>query len=770
MKRPPHKSKAGREPGSKKRVAQNSRVEPTLLLSPRRKWLFRSIALVVMPLLLLGALEIALRLAGCGYSTGFFEKIRSGDHEFLVDNGNFSRRFFPPQLVRRPEPVKMEAKKPANTYRIFILGESAAMGDPKPAYGAGRYLEALLSERYPKMHFEVVNLGITAINSHVILPIARDCAKAGGDLWIIYMGNNEMVGPFGAATVFGQKAPPLAFVRLNLAIQKTRIGQLLADLGRKLIGKSSSASWGGMEMFVGNQLRADDPRKEVVYHNFQRNLNDVVRVGLNSGAKILLNTVAVNLKDCPPFASLNNSNLPTADRARFDQLFSAACADVKQTNFARAAQAFEQAAKLDPQFPELQFRWGECLLAMTNFAGAREHFQTACDVDALPFRADSRINRAIQNTGQRLAGDRLNFFDAAAVLATNTAENLCGQETFYEHVHFNFAGNFRLGRAWAEKVDKMLPPAISHNVSTNGWASQEFLDRRLGLTDWNRTAVMRTILDHLQHPPLSNQSNNAERKQSLRDEAGELRQRMNPAMARKAMEIYLAAIDRSPQDYMLHENFAEFLEAAGDLKQAVAQWRQEQQMVPHRCEAFYQAGRLLARLGQWDEAEAAFTKVVSLNPRLAEAWNDLGFVHFATEKLESALRDYNRARQLAPQDAAYCACAGKVLSKLIRHTEAVQLYHQAIQLQPDLWEAHFALADELATIGQIAEAEKEYAEVVRIKPANALAHLDRGILQARLGQFDDALRQFEETLRLEPGNQQAREYIDQVQGRKNRRR
>jgi len=43
------------------------------------------------------------------------------------------------------------------------------------------------------------------------------------------MGNNEMVGPFGAATVFGAKAPPLGFVRLNLAIQKTRVGQLLVD-------------------------------------------------------------------------------------------------------------------------------------------------------------------------------------------------------------------------------------------------------------------------------------------------------------------------------------------------------------------------------------------------------------------------------------------------------------------------------------------------------------------------------------------------------------
>ena len=740
-----------------------------MVLTPRRKWMFRFSALVILPLLLLGGLEMALRLAGYGYATGFFEKIRVGENEFLVNNENFSMRFFPPQLARWPGPVMMAAKKPANTYRIFILGESAARGEPEPPYAASRYLETLLNGRYPDTHFEIINLGITAINSHVILPIARDCAQAGGDLWIIYMGNNEMVGPFGAATVFGAKAPPPGFVRLNLAIQKTRIGQLLVDLSRKLKGKSANVSWGGMKMFLGNQLRADDPRKEVVYQNFERNLNDIVRVGLGSGAKILLNTVAVNLKDCPPFASLTDSNLPAADRAQFDRLFSEACSAEAQSNVTEAAQKLAQAAKLDPQFPELHYRWGECLLALTNDAGVREHFQKACDVDALPFRADSRINGAIQKTGRQFAGDRLAFYDAAAALAAGTSEHLCGRETFYEHVHFNFDGNFRLGRLWAEQVEKMLPPEILRPAATNGWASQEVCERRLGLTDWNRCAVVEAVIDRLHRPPSSDQLNNARRLELLQADARSLRERMNPTTAVKAENIYREAITHSPQDHLLVENYAEFLGSAGELKKAVAQWQRVCELLPHDCGAFYQAGRLLSALDQWTEAEAALTKAVTLRPRLAEAWFELGNVHLGTEKHELALQDYERAATLEPLDATYGSYVGKVLSKLNRHAQAIQRYRQALQLQPDLWETHFALGDELVAVNQIAEAGREYAEVVRLKPANALAHLDLGVMQARLGQFDEALRQFEETLRLEPGNQQAREYTGRVQDWKNHR-
>ncbi len=763
MNQSPNESKSSRKPERKDPSEIAHHGQPTGLLSVGRKRLFRFIALVVLPLMLLGGFEAGLRLVGYGYSTSFFKKVRVGEKEFWINNEDFSLRFFPPQLARRPGPVMMAVQKPPNTYRIFILGESAARGEPEPPYAASRFLQVLLNERFPNTQFEIFNLGITAIDSHVILPIARDCAKADGDLWIIYMGNNEMVGPFGAATVFGTKAPPLGFVRLHLAVEKTRIGQLFMEIGRKLKGSGAIVSWSGMDMFEGNQLRADDPRKGVVYQNFERNLNDIVRVGLDSGAKILLNTVAVNLKDCPPFASMINSNLSAADRTRFEELFSAACASEAQTNFAGAAQDFGQAAKLDPLFPELQYRWGECLLAMTNFASARERFQAACDADALPFRADSRINGAIQKIGRQYADGQLEFFDAAAALAAESPHGICGQEFLFEHVHFNFDGNYHLGRAWADQVEKMLPAAISRNAGTNGWATQEKCDDLLGLTDWNRHAVIVGVIDRLGHQPLSSQLNNAERVQSLRNEAKMLRQRMNPVTAQQAMQVYLAAINRAPQDPVLRENFAEFLEAVHDVKQAAAQWRLEQQWVPCDWEPFFQAGRLFAELNQWDAAEADLTKALILRPSLAEGWCDLGSVHLATKKFESAFQDYNRARQLEPENATYCVYLGTALSQLNHHAGAVQEYRNAIRLKPDLWEAHFALGHELVTANQIAEAGREFAEVVRLMPDNPHAHLNFGVLLAKQGQLDEAQREFEATLRLEPGNADAQEYLSRVQ-------
>jgi hypothetical protein len=229
-------------------------------LSPQRKWLFRFLAAVVLPLLFFGALELLLRLFGVGFDPRFFKRARIGNEDCYVANDRFSLRFFARGMARAPAPVVLAASKQPDTYRIFIFGESAALGDPRPNYGAGAYLEVLLAERFPQAKFEVVNTSVTAINSHVIRPIAQECAQHAGDLWLVYMGNNEMVGPFGAATVFGLQAPPLWVTRTQLQLRRLRLAQWLVEASQKT--KSADAGWHGMEMFLQNQVPPQDPRKQ----------------------------------------------------------------------------------------------------------------------------------------------------------------------------------------------------------------------------------------------------------------------------------------------------------------------------------------------------------------------------------------------------------------------------------------------------------------------------------------------------------------------------
>ncbi len=737
---------------------------PAAPLSQARKWLFSVVGFVVLPLLLLAGAEVALRLAGYGYPTAFFKRIRIGNEDYFVDNDKFGLRFFPPELARSPAPVVMKANKGPGVRRIFLLGESAALGDPRPAYGPGRCLQALLRERLPDTQFEVICGAVTAINSHALLPIARECARRQGDLWILYMGNNEMVGPFGATTVFGSQSPPLWNARLGLAIQQTRLGQLLMALARALAGSGNHPpSWGGMQMFMESRIAPRDPRKQVVYSNFRRNLQDILQTGRSKGVPIVLCTVAVNLKDCPPFASLQDPALNQTGRLAYDALCAKAGHAAQAGDFSAAAAKYEQAARIDAGSAELHYLWGQCLLQLsTQLHSARAHLEVARDNDALPFRADSRLNAIIAQAARRWAGPGLVFCDAAQLLATNSPAGVPGREAFYEHVHFNPQGNYLLGRAWAQEVLRLLPASATNHAGA-AWASQEVCEQRLGLTDWNRCAILEDLLQRLSQPPFTGQLDHTQQIEQIRGQLQALRLRLDGPAADRARQTYLAALKLDPDDHRLHENFAQFLEAVGNLPEAVAEWQRVRQLIPQHHAAYFQAGRLLVRQGKIQPGRALLSQAVTLRPDLAEGWLELGNLCALERRPELALKDYERLRQLAPHDPRAYYHIGKALSRLQLQPEAILNLQHAIQLRPDYWEAHYALGEELAFSGQTPEAQKEFEETLRLKPGYAMAHLNLGVALAKQRDLENARRHLEEAARLDPHNPEARDYLRKLQ-------
>ncbi len=341
-------------------------------------------------------------------------------------------------------------------------------------------------------------------------------------------------------------------------------------------------------------------------------------------------------------------------------------------------------------------------------------------------------------------------------------EGICGQESFYEHVHLCFDGNYRLARAWAAQVERLLPEPIKAGA-TPGWASQELCERRLGLTDWNRCNVIEEVLRRLGHPPLGGQPNNRRRSEALRSWQRTLREKMDGAAASKAREVYEEALKRAPDDHYLHEVFADFLEAVGDYPQAMAEWERVRELIPQDYLAVFRSGKLQASQGQRAAAESSLRQALAMRPDLSEAWYDLGEIHVLEGKPELALEDYGEALALQPTDARCQAHRALALSRLNRQVEAILAYREAVRLDPGFWEAHFELGLLLGLQNDLLGAAKEFGQVVRLKPDYAAAHANLGVALFKLGRLGEARAQFAETLRLEPGNKSAMAYLAQLQ-------
>jgi len=458
---------------------------------------------IFSPLMVVLVVELCLRVFGCGFPTSFFLSAKQEGKPVLIENYQFGWRFFPSTLARSPQPILFPTVKPPGGLRVFVFGESAAMGDPEPSYGLARQLERLLQAAHPERAIQVVNVAMTAINSHVIRDIARDCAGAEGDCWIIYAGNNEVVGPYGAGTVFGRQAASLAFIRLDLALKRFRLVQALGNMG----GNRQATEWRGMEMFREHEVTSHDPKLRRVYDNFERNMRAIIDAGARCGAKVVVASVPVNLKDCPPFASKHRAGL-TADQEReWTARYEAGRKAEGQGRFAEALSAYEQAAQFDAEHAELNYRRASCQRALGQTNAAKASYALARDLDTLRFRADSRLNEIVRRSARSKSAA---FVDAEEECSRAAPGQVPGDEVFHDHVHLNFSGNYWLATLLLPEVERQL---FGQTADANPALrlSESDMARRLAFTDFDRGRVAEEMRARLRQPPFSEQSNYAER-------------------------------------------------------------------------------------------------------------------------------------------------------------------------------------------------------------------------------------------------------------------
>ena len=739
--------------------------------------------MLLVPLICLGILEVGLHLAGFGYPTSFLLPFSADGQKIFIQNNQFGWRFFGAQMAREPADIALPQAKESGTVRIFIFGESAAFGDPQPEFGLPRMLQAMLELRHPGVKFEVVNTAMTGINSHVILPIARDCARAGGDIWVIYMGNNEVIGPFGAGTVFGRQTPPLPFIRASLAFKAMRTGELFDSLFHQFHPPSAGKSeWGGMEMFLGQQVPASDPRLDNVYASFAKNLTDIIRLGHDSGAGVVVSTVAVNLRDCAPFASQHRADLSAAEQSKWQEFFRAGIEAQQAGKIPEAAAQFQAAGKLDDAFAELRFRRAQCALAADDVAAAQKQFAAARDLDTLRFRCDTRLNDLIRQVASQREREKILLVDSERAFAEQTQDGLPGEDLFYEHVHLTFEGNYLLAHTLAGQVEKLLPEKITASVRPA--PSLADCARRLAWTDWSRHAAIMEMVARLSIPLFSGQVTHDSQLARYRSLLAGLSSATQPSGLSVARQTAEAAVNASPDDPVLCAQSARLKLDAGDATGAEADARRAVKLLPassanwsllggalvaaekfeaaagayqrafelspQNVFALQHRAQALAKLGRRDEAIREDEPAVAIKPRYGPIWLELGLLReaagdkVAAEKcFQQALANpFHRAASLA-EFARFCNGRG-------RSEDAIKFFTEAIQLSPLDLSLRVDLGQCLAAAGRHDEAAKCFSELAQLAPDLMQAHFLCGRELLRSGRQAEAESQFREVVRQSP--------------------
>lgn len=507
------------------------------------------------PLVALTVAELALRAAGIGYPTSFLLAAEVRDRPMWVDNPFYGYRYFAPAMARNPAPIAVARARPANLRRVVVLGESAAQGDPLMEFGLSRVLTSLLNRDASSNRCEVINAAMTAINSPVIVDIARQVLRTRPDLAVLYIGNNEIIGPYGPGTVFTPRWGADTLTGLRVRASGLRLaGPLRALLGRR---SGAGAGWAGLEMFASHPVPADDPRLAAAYRQYGRNLSRIIRMLRRAGVRVVLCTVAVNLADCAPFGS--------------------AGPEPPDLGPAPSLPRVEEAAGRFPAHAGLQFQWARMLDAAGRTREALARYARARDLDTLRVRTDAVMNGLVRDCARR---ENVPLADVEARFAEAGGGRAPGSRFFVDHVHFTFEGTYVLARTVAECIAQAWP-----EWGGGEWAPLETCRDELLYTPWSERQLAGIMIGRRQRPP-------------FRDQAGNLDQ------ARRLAETV---------------RLCDSVIRTTDLARIEARFRAAGRAAPDDFFLDFQWGAILCDAGRWAEAAAVLTNGLARVPCHFEA-------------------------------------------------------------------------------------------------------------------------------------------------------
>jgi tetratricopeptide (TPR) repeat protein len=635
---------------------------------PAVRWLAVAL-LLVSPMVLLVGMELALRVAGYGYPTSFF--VASSRPEVLITNRQYGWRFFPRRIARTPLPMAI-AKEP-RPGRILVLGESAAMGFPDPMFSFAHQLQALRGGAA----VEVINTSMTAINSNVIREIAAESMRLRPELVVIYMGNNEVVGPAGAA----------------LRLRHLRLGQLLSPQ------RENVSQWRGMEMFLDRQMAVDDPRLQSIHDNFRENLRGICRAALASGARVVLSTVAVNLKDNPPFAG------------------------------EAAQQAF----------------------AAGDFAKAR-------DLDTLRFRADTRINAIIREVAAGFPGVRL--VDAEKLISPD-ARSFYEHVHLRPEANLQLAravlesseGTPLEPTAWdRHRMLRDIIAMMSRPPFRGAAALMPELAELRGRVDlkeaeaayraWSARFPDDLLVRERYAELLGEMGKNNEAAAQWRYLIGQIPEvphwhtglaeaLLGGGKLEEAKQAYEQALRVDPRFLAAPIGLGTIAYMQGQQAEAEARFREALAMDASSAEANNNLAGLLVRQNKLAEAVPYFAEAVRVKPEFANAQYSYAATLARLQKRDEAITHYRAALDANPDFAAAHYDLGLLLAEQGKFEEAIGHYREALRQDPGNADAENNWGTALARQGRIREALPHFEAALRLQPGHVQAA--KNLASARAG-------------------------------------
>ena len=164
----------------------------------------------------------------------------------------------------------------------------------------------------------------------------------------------------------------------------------------------------------------------------------------------------------------------------------------------------------------------------------------------------------------------------------------------------------------------------------------------------------------------------------------------------------------------------------------------------------FDSGLAALRNRNYELAVALFERVVALEPKHKDAWNNLGRAYLGMLNGEAAIRAFQKAVEADPYDEFAYNNLGLAYWRRQKYEEAVAAFRKQLEMNPLDEFAHGNLGAMYVEWHKYADALPELEKAASLKPDNAFYQIGLGQAYLNLGQPDKALAAFDKAVELQP--------------------
>jgi tetratricopeptide (TPR) repeat protein len=175
---------------------------------------------------------------------------------------------------------------------------------------------------------------------------------------------------------------------------------------------------------------------------------------------------------------------------------------------------------------------------------------------------------------------------------------------------------------------------------------------------------------------------------------------------------------------------------------------------PDFAAALCMGGYMLGECGKPGPALRFYRRALELDASMTVAHVNVGKLHFSAARFDEALRSFEAATALAPDDPDAWSSRAGALRELGRLEESLEAARHALSLRDDFPEAAINLGNALLKLDRPEEALDAYLRASAAAPSSAAARCGQALALRGLGRFSEALTAFEAAEAL--GSREAR--------------